>query len=121
MIGPLFGVGLQLIRAAKNLADKSNEREQQEEQKSSYDASRLDAREIADSLTRAWTLRTKGLLTEDEFSSEKHRAMHDIAVKPVLQGTQDFLLELAPLIQEGILSVEELQKIKKCLEAKFNA
>ena len=120
MIGPLFGVGLQLIRAAKNLSDKSEEREQQQDAQASYDASRLDARAVAESLTRSWGLYKKGLFTEDEYKTEKQRTMHDIAVKPILQGTQDFLLELAPLIQEGILSVEEIQRIKKCLVAKFN-
>jgi multidrug resistance efflux pump len=119
MLGPLISTGIALARAAKNLKEKSDERQEQDSAQSNYDASRLDARAVTQNLKRAWTLKQQGLFSDDEFNNEKNKTLHDIAVKPVLQDTQDFLIELASLLQEGILTPDDLQKAKRCLEAKF--
>lgn len=80
---------------------------------------KLDAKIVVNYITSAWNLKEQGMLNQIEFEKQKNSAIERISNSKVVQSTNDFLYEMTPLLQRGILTASDMQCIKKLLENKF--
>ena len=78
----------------------------------------LSAEEFIGGLQKIHRLLGSQMVTEAEYTSKKSQQIATLQKRKIRGDFMDFLLELVPLKEQGVLTVADVAKIKTLLEAK---
>ena len=106
MISPLLsGIILFII---PNLKTEKEIKEKEERIKLTISGS-----DLLLSLEKLWQLNEKEIITDIEYSARKMKLIEDLEKRILSDSPENFLGALIPLLDKGILSKDEIEKIKQ--------
>lgn len=108
LISPIIsGIILFILPNLKKEEEEDKQRELELEE-----AKRISVKEFIASIEKVWQLNNKNILSDSEYISRKTKIIENLKDKRMLESPDDFLAELAPLLENDIIENEELSKIK---------
>lgn len=75
----------------------------------------FDPEEFISTLTKLSALFDAGMITQEELDSKKKELTHEISLTSLKMNSLEFLAELTPLKQKGMLTDEDITNIKKVI------
>ena len=109
LISPLIsGIILFILPNLKKEEEEDKQRELELEE-----SKNISVKEFIASIEKVWQLNNKNILSDSEYISRKTKIIENLKDKRMLESPDDFLAELAPLLENDIIENEELSKIKE--------
>lgn len=102
----------------KDIIEQSNSKISSDEQiakENDVNSLKVKCNDFVSKLEKYYKLFTNNVITEEEFKENKQKQINNIILYKVAEDPEDFLAVIIDLKTKGVLTDEELQKIKKAI------
>ena len=73
----------------------------------------FDIGHFRERLTGLESLKSSGVYTKEEFMAKRQGAVHSLSFQRISGTEEEFLVQMSQLVEENLLSIDELKDIKR--------